>query len=59
MTKLELFGRNDRRDPHTAFEENLVPTFKYGGGSIMIWVYVAAAVTDKILLIDSAMVSAR
>ena len=40
-TELELFGYMDGRyvwrKPGTATEMNLVPTVKYGGGSIMLW----------------------
>ena len=41
-TKIELFGHNKGRyawrQKNTAFQEkHLLPTVKYGGGSIMLW----------------------
>ncbi|OAF70867.1 hypothetical protein A3Q56_01374 [Intoshia linei] len=41
-TKIELFGRNSnrfifRKAKEEFQEKNLIPTVKYGGGSIMIW----------------------
>ena len=59
-TKVEPFGHIDRcyvwRKPKTAFnEENIRPTVKHGGGSILLWRCFAASDPGKLVLITSRM----
>lgn len=62
-TKTELFGHNKGhyawRKKSTAFQEkHLLPTVKYGGGSIMLWGCVASAGTGNLVKVEGHIVSA-
>uniref|UniRef100_A0A8C6PBJ9 Transposase n=1 Tax=Nothobranchius furzeri TaxID=105023 RepID=A0A8C6PBJ9_NOTFU len=59
-TKVELFGRQRSRyiwrRSHTAFQtNNIIPTVKYGGGSVMVWGCFAASGTGKFAVINGTM----
>ena len=63
-TKMELFGQNKRRyawrKKHTEFhEKNLLPTVKYGGGSIMLWGCVASTGTGNLVKVEGHMNSSQ
>lgn len=63
-TKIELFGHNKRRyawrQKNTEFEEkHLLPTVKFGGGSIMLWGCVASAGTGNLVKIEGRMDSTQ
>ena len=58
-TKVELFGRNTQHyvwrkkrhsTPHQ--HQNLIPTVKYGGGSIMVWDCFAASGPGQLAIIN-------
>ena len=59
-TKIELFGHNYRnhewkKDGEAYSPKNMVPTVKYGRGSIMIWGYFSVKGMGKILILDGKM----
>ena len=59
-TKIELFGRNTQhyvwRKNGTAHQhQNIIPTVKYGGGSIMVWGCFAASGPGRIAVIKGKM----
>uniref|UniRef100_A0A8C5PHZ7 Transposase n=1 Tax=Leptobrachium leishanense TaxID=445787 RepID=A0A8C5PHZ7_9ANUR len=59
-TKIELFGKNTQhyvwRKKGTAHQhQNLIPTVKHGGGSIMVWGCFAASGPGRIVVIDGKM----
>lgn len=63
-TKIELFGHNQKRyawrKKNTAFEEkNLLPTVKFGGGSIMLWGCVASTGTGNLVKVEGRMDSVQ
>lgn len=63
-TKIELFGHNKRRygcrQKNTAFQEkHLLPTVKFGGGSIMLWGCVASAGTGNLVKVEGRMDSTQ
>lgn len=63
-TKIELFGHNKGRyawrKKNTAFQEkHLLPTVKYGGGSIMLWGCVASAGTGNLVKVEGHMDSTQ
>ena len=62
-TKIELFGHKRRyawRQKNTEFEEkHLLPTVKFGGGSIMLWGCVASAGTGNLVKIEGHMDSTQ
>lgn len=62
-TKVELFGRCASRyiwrKSNTAFQKkNIIPTVKYGGGSVMVWGCFAASGPGRLAVIDGTMNSA-
>uniref|UniRef100_A0A803JRB0 N-acetylgalactosaminidase, alpha- n=1 Tax=Xenopus tropicalis TaxID=8364 RepID=A0A803JRB0_XENTR len=59
-TKVELFGRCVSRyiwrKSNTAFQKkNIIPTVKYGGGSVMVWGCFAASGPGRLAVIDGTM----
>lgn len=63
-TKIELFGHNKGcyawRQKNTAFQEkHLLPTVKFGGGSIMLWGCVASAGTGNLVKVEGRMDSTQ
>ena len=63
-TKIELFGHNKGRyawrKKNTAFEgKHLLPTVKFGGGSIMLWGCVASAGTGNLVKVEGRMDSSQ
>lgn len=63
-TKIELFGHNKGRyawrRKNTAFQEkHLLPTVKFGGGSIMLWGCVASAGTGNLVKVEGRMDSTQ
>lgn len=59
-TKIELFGHNQKRftwrKKNTAFhQKNILPTVKFGGGSIMLWGCVASSGTGNIVKVEGRM----
>ncbi|KAK3542759.1 hypothetical protein QTP70_002767 [Hemibagrus guttatus] len=62
-TKIELFGRSVShyiwRKSNTAFQKkNIIPTVKYGGGSVMVWGCFAASGPGRLAVINGTMNSA-
>lgn len=62
-TKVELFGRCVShyiwRKRNTAFQKkNIIPTVKYGGGSVMVWGCFAASGPGRLAVINGTMNSA-
>ncbi|KAK3528808.1 hypothetical protein QTP70_011595 [Hemibagrus guttatus] len=62
-TKIELFGRSVShyvwRKSNTAFQKkNIIPTVKYGGGSVMVWGCFAASGPRRLAVINGTMNSA-
>ena len=62
-TKVELFGRCVShyvwRKSNTAFQKkNIIPTVKYGGGSVMVWGCFAASGPGRLAVINGNMNSA-
>ncbi len=62
-TKVELFGRCVShyiwRKSNTAFQKkNIIPTVKYGGGSVMVWGCFAASGPGRLAVINGTMNSA-
>lgn len=56
-TTVELFGRNTqhhvwRKNGRAHQHQNLIPTVKYGGGSIMVWGCFAASGPGQLAIID-------
>ena len=56
-TQIELFGHNhrshvERKDGEAYSQKNMVPTVKFGGGSLMIWGCFSAKGGSKISAID-------
>ncbi len=63
-TRIELFDHNQRRfawrKKNTAFQEkNLLPTVKFGGGSIMLWGFVASKGTGLLVRVEGCMDSTQ
>uniref|UniRef100_A0A673XKP2 Tc1-like transposase DDE domain-containing protein n=1 Tax=Salmo trutta TaxID=8032 RepID=A0A673XKP2_SALTR len=63
-TKIELFGHNKGRyawrQKNTAFQEkHLLPTVKFGEGSIMLWGCVASAGTGNLVKVEGRMDSTQ
>ena len=63
-TKIELFGHNKRRyawrQKNTAFQEkHLLPTVKFGGGSIMLWACEASAGTGNLVKVEGCVDSTQ
>uniref|UniRef100_A0A8C5DP94 Transposase n=1 Tax=Gouania willdenowi TaxID=441366 RepID=A0A8C5DP94_GOUWI len=63
-TKIELFGHNQGRyawrKKNTAFQEkHLLPTVKFGGGSIMLWGCVSSAGTGNLVKVEGRMDSSQ
>ncbi|KAK3536316.1 hypothetical protein QTP86_002942 [Hemibagrus guttatus] len=63
MTKILLFGRSVSRyvwsKSNTAFQKkNIIPTVKYGGGSVMVWGCFAASGPGRLAVINGTMNSA-
>uniref|UniRef100_A0A669EVF3 Transposase n=1 Tax=Oreochromis niloticus TaxID=8128 RepID=A0A669EVF3_ORENI len=63
-TKMQLFGQNAKRyvwrKTTTAHHsEHTIPTVKYGGGSIMLWVCFSSAGTGKLVRVDGKMDGAK
>ncbi|KAK3531714.1 hypothetical protein QTP70_025948, partial [Hemibagrus guttatus] len=63
MTKSELFGRSVSHyiwpKSNTAFQKkNIIPTVKYGGGSVMVWGCFAASGPGRLAVINGTMNSA-
>ncbi|KAK3553354.1 hypothetical protein QTP70_002432 [Hemibagrus guttatus] len=61
--KMELFGRSVShyvwRKSNTAFQKkNIIPTVKYGGGSVMVWGCFAASGPGRLAVINRTMNSA-
>jgi len=59
-TKINLFGSDGRayvrRKPGTRYEnQNLIPTVKFGGGSVMVWACFSARGVGEITIIDGIM----
>ncbi|KAK3561379.1 hypothetical protein QTP86_033119 [Hemibagrus guttatus] len=62
-TKIELFGRSVShyvwRKSNSAFQKkNIIPTVKYGGGSVMVWGCFAASGPGRLAVINGTMNSA-
>ncbi|KAK3564394.1 hypothetical protein QTP86_017309, partial [Hemibagrus guttatus] len=62
-TKIELFGRSVShyvwRKSNTAFQKkNIIPTVKYGGGSVIVWGCFAASGPGRLAVINGTMNSA-
>ncbi|KAK3509481.1 hypothetical protein QTP70_035136 [Hemibagrus guttatus] len=62
-TKIELFGSSVFhyvwRKSNTAFQKkNIIPTVKYGGGSVMVWGCFAASGPGRLAVINGSMNSA-
>ncbi|KAK3545559.1 hypothetical protein QTP70_008111 [Hemibagrus guttatus] len=62
-TKIEHFGRSVShyvwRKSNTAFQKkNIIPTVKYGGGSVMVWGCFAASGPGRLAVINGTMNSA-
>ncbi|KAK3549749.1 hypothetical protein QTP86_007732 [Hemibagrus guttatus] len=62
-TKIVLFGRSVShyvwRKSNTAFQKkNIIPTLKYGGGSVMVWGCFAASGPGRLAVINGTMNSA-
>ncbi|KAK3553721.1 hypothetical protein QTP70_007583 [Hemibagrus guttatus] len=62
-TKIELFGRSVShyiwRKSNTTFQKNnIIPTVKYGGGSVMVWGCFAASGPGRLAVINGTMNSA-
>ncbi|KAI4888254.1 hypothetical protein NFI96_002330 [Prochilodus magdalenae] len=63
-TKIELFGHNNGRyawgEKNTALrEKHLLPTVKFGGGSIMLWGCVASTGTGNLVKVEGRMDSSQ
>ena len=52
-TKIELFGLNAKR--HVWRKPDTIPTVKHGGGSIMLWGYISAEGTGRLVRIKGKM----
>ena len=63
-TKIELFGHQGksyvwRKPNHSHHPENIIPTVKHSGGSIMLWGCFSLAGTGKLVRIESMMDGAK
>ncbi len=63
-TKIELFGQNKgryawRKNNTACQEKHLLPTVKFGGGSIMLWGCVASAGTGNLVKVEGRMDSTQ
>ena len=63
-TKIELFGHQGKRyvwhKPNTSHHpENIIPTVKHGGGSIMLWGCFSSARTGTLVRIEGMMDGAK
>ena len=56
-TKIELFGHNHKR--FASRKKNLLPTVKFGGGSVMLWGCVASTGTGKLVKVEGRMDSTQ
>ncbi|KAG2456946.1 TCB1 transposase, partial [Polypterus senegalus] len=60
-TKIELFGVNGRRriwrkpGQYHPYKKNIIPTVKYGDGSVMVWGCFAASGPGRLAVIDGTM----
>ena len=56
QTRLEMFGHNGQRKPNTVNElKHLIPTVKYGGGVVTLWVCFAAMVPGQLAVFELIM----